>query len=79
MATTEEKIRGIICDQLQVDDDEVTPGASLRDDLDADSLDLVELCMQFEEEFDLPEIPNEDADKIKTVQDVYDYIAKRVK
>lgn len=78
MATTEEKIRGIICDQLQVDEDEVTPGASLRDDLGADSLDMVELTMVVEEDFDI-EISNEDADKIKTVQDVYDYIAKRVK
>jgi len=61
----EEKVKQIIVEQLQVDEAEVTPGASFQEDLGADSLDVVELVMQFEEAFDL-EIPDEDAEKIKT-------------
>ncbi len=64
----EEKVKQIIVEQLQVDEAEVTPGASFQEDLGADSLDVVELVMQFEEAFDL-EIPDEDAEKIKTVKD----------
>ena len=63
---------------LQVDEAEVTPGASFQEDLGADSLDVVELVMQFEEAFDL-EIPDEDAEKIKTVKDAIDYIEKNAK
>ena len=61
-----------------VDEAEVTPGASFQEDLGADSLDVVELVMQFEEAFDL-EIPDEDAEKIKTVKDAVDYIEKNAK
>ncbi|HHY04604.1 MAG TPA: acyl carrier protein [Thermoanaerobacterales bacterium] len=68
-----DKVKQIIADQLGIDEDEVTPEASFIDDLGADSLDIVELIMAFEEEFDL-EIPDEDAEKIKTVQDVIDYM-----
>ena len=69
----EEKVKQIIVEQLQV-----TPGASFQEDLGADSLDVVELVMQFEEAFDL-EIPDEDAEKIKTVKDAIDYIEKNAK
>ena len=68
-----DRIKQIIADQLGIDEDEVVPGASFIDDLGADSLDIVELIMAFEEEFDM-EIPDEDAEKIKTVQNVVDYI-----
>jgi len=71
----EEKVKQIIVEQLQVDEAEVTPTASFQEDLGADSLDVVELVMQFEEAFDL-EIPDEEAEKIKTVQDAVDYIKK---
>jgi acyl carrier protein len=74
----EEKVKQIIVEQLQVDEAEVTPGASFQEDLGADSLDVVELVMQFEEAFDL-EIPDEDAEKIKTVKDATDYIEKNAK
>ena len=73
MASVEEKIKQIIVEQLGVDEAEVTPSASFVDDLGADSLDTVELVMAFEEEFDL-EIPDEDAEKIKSVADAYEYI-----
>ena len=69
----EEKVKQIIVEQLQVDEAEVTPGASFQEDLGADSLDVVELVMQFEEAFDI-QIPDEDAEKITTVQQAVDYI-----
>ena len=68
-----DKIKSIVVDQLGVDEDQVTEDASFVDDLGADSLDTVELIMDFEEEFDI-EIPDEDAQKIKTVKDVMEYI-----
>jgi acyl carrier protein len=71
----EDKMVDIIVEQLSVDKDKVVPGASFVDDLGADSLDLVELIMAMEEEFDV-EIPDEDAEKIATVQDAIDYIDK---
>ena len=71
----EEKMIDIIVEQLNVDRDKVVPGASFVDDLGADSLDLVELIMAMEEEFDV-EIPDEEAEKIATVQDAIDYVAK---
>ncbi|HEY3174411.1 MAG TPA: acyl carrier protein [Candidatus Polarisedimenticolia bacterium] len=71
--TIEEKVKGIIIEQLGVDEEEVTPTASFVDDLGADSLDQVELVMALEEEFKL-EISDEDAEKIKTVQDAVNYI-----
>ena len=74
----EEKIKGIIVEQLGVDEDEVTPTASFVDDLGADSLDQVELVMALEEEFGV-EIPDEDAEKIATVQNAIDYIKAKSK
>lgn len=68
-----EKVREIIVDQLGVEEDEVVMEASLIDDLGADSLDVVELIMALEEEFDI-EIPDEEAENIVTVGDIVDYI-----
>jgi len=73
MATVEEKIKKIICEQLDVAEKDVVPEASFVDDLGADSLDQVELIMAMEEEFDIS-IPDEDAEKIGTVQNAVDYI-----
>ncbi|HIU51202.1 MAG TPA: acyl carrier protein [Candidatus Merdicola faecigallinarum] len=72
-----EKVKGIIVDQLGVADTSVTMEASFIDDLGADSLDIVELIMALEEEFDM-EIPDGDAEKIVTVSDVVDYIKENV-
>ncbi len=68
-----DKVKEIIVEQLGVDEEEVTLQASFVDDLGADSLDIVELVMALEEEFDL-EIPDEDAEKIATVGDAVNYI-----
>ena len=76
MMSVEEKVKNIIVDQLGVSADEVVPSASFVDDLGADSLDLVELIMVFEEEFG-QEIPDEDAETIQTVQDAVNYISKQ--
>ena len=70
----EDKVKKIIADKLSVDLGEVVPEASLVDDLGADSLDLVELVMSMEEEFDI-EVPDEAAEKMLTVKDAIDYIA----
>jgi acyl carrier protein len=78
MASAEEKVKQIIVEQLGVEEGEVTPGASFQDDLGADSLDIVELVMAFEEAFDV-EIPDEDAEKIKTVKDATDYVTAHAK
>jgi len=67
------KVRDIIVDQLGVDPDEVTEGANFRDDLEADSLDLVELIMAFEEEFG-GEITDEDAQRITTVGEAVNFL-----
>ncbi len=75
-ATVEERVRNIICDQLAVEPEKVLQNASFIDDLGADSLDIVELVMTMEEEFDL-DIPDEDAEKMKTVGDVVKYIASK--
>jgi len=71
----EDKMIDIIVEQLSVDRDKVVPGASFVDDLGADSLDLVELIMAMEEEFDV-EIPDEEAEKIVTVQNAIDFVSK---
>jgi acyl carrier protein len=68
-----DKVKSIIVEQLGVDAEEVTPEASFTDDLGADSLDIVELVMAFEEEFGI-EIPDEDAEKIGRVKEAIDYI-----
>ena len=70
---TFDKVRDIVVEQLGSEADEVTPESTFIDDLGADSLDIVELIMAFEEEFNV-EIPDEAAEKIKTVQDVVNYI-----
>ncbi|MEW8993441.1 acyl carrier protein [Clostridium sp.] len=72
-----EKIRAKIAEQLSIDENDITMDSGFVDDLGADSLDLVELIMALEEEFDL-EIPDEDAEKITIVGDVVDYIKARV-
>jgi acyl carrier protein len=78
MPTVFERIKKRVVEQLGVDEADVVPTASFVDDLGADSLDLVELIMSLEEEFSAPgqkvEIPDEDAEKIVTVQDAIDYI-----
>jgi acyl carrier protein len=78
VATVFERVRKIIVEQLGVDEDQVMPNASFVDDLNADSLDLVELIMSMEEEFSKDgnalEISDEDAEKIVTVQDAVDYL-----
>ncbi len=74
MATdVEARVKEIICEQLGVSDGEVSPAASFIEDLGADSLDIVELVMALEEEYEM-EISDEDAEKIKTVHDVIEYI-----
>jgi acyl carrier protein len=79
VATVFERVRSIVVEQLGVEEDEVVPNASFVDDLNADSLDLVELIMSLEEEFQGDgsgelEISDEDAEKIVTVQDAVDYL-----
>ena len=73
MAAVDERVKQIIVEQLGVDEGEVTANASFVDDLGADSLDTVELVMAFEEAFEI-EIPDEEAEKIRTVKDAVDYI-----
>ena len=78
MASVFERVRDLVTEQLGVEEDEVVLGASFIDDLNADSLDLVELIMSFEEEFSTDEnsleISDEDAEKISTVQDAVDFL-----
>ena len=71
--STFEKVKSIVVEQLGVDAEQVTPTATFVDDLGADSLDIVELIMRFEDEFGV-EIPDEKAEKIKTVSDIVKYI-----
>ncbi|GAE91666.1 acyl carrier protein [Gracilibacillus boraciitolerans JCM 21714] len=73
MADAFEKVKQIVVDRLDVDEDKVTLEASFKDDLEADSLDVVELVMELEDEFDI-EIADEDAEKISTVGDAVNYI-----
>jgi acyl carrier protein len=72
-ASTYERLKKIIVEQLGVDEADIKPSASFVDDLNADSLDLVELVMSLEEEFGT-EISDEDAERIRTVQDAVDYV-----
>ena len=76
MNTTLQKIQEIIIDKLGVDQNKITENAKFIDDLGADSLDTVELIMQFEEEFEI-EIPDEDAEKILSVKQALDYIESK--
>ena len=76
MSSVEEKVTGIVSEQLGVSLEEITRTSSFIDDLKADSLDVVELVMSFEDEFGIT-IPDEDYEKIKTVGDAIDYIEKK--
>ena len=73
----EEKVKNLVITQLGVDASKVTNDSSFIDDLGADSLDTVELVMAFEEEFDM-EIPDEDAQKMRTISDVINYLKDKV-
>ena len=75
MSAIESKVKAIIVDKLGVEESQVTPEASFTADLNADSLDTVELIMEFEKEFGIS-IPDEETQNINTVQDVIDYIEK---
>lgn len=80
--TIEQRVKGIIATQLNVTEEQIKPEASFTDDLGADSLDIVELMMAFEEEFKNElsgEIPESEAEKLKTVGDVLKYIETHVK
>ena len=77
-AKIKEKVIEIVCDQLGVSKDKVTPETSFVNDLGADSLDTVELVMEFEEEFDIT-IPDEEAEKIQTVGQAIQYIEEHTK
>ena len=76
--SVEQRVKQIIVEQLGVDESQVDNSASFVDDLGADSLDIVELVMAFEEAFDI-DIPDEDAEKISTVKDAIDYIENKKK
>ena len=73
-----EKVKEVLTEQLQIPEENISEEASFQEDLGADSLDVVELVMKFEEAFDI-QIPDEDAEKIKTVKDAVDYIEKNQK
>lgn len=70
-----EKIKKIICDQFDVDPEMITGDTSFIDDLNADSLDVVELAMNMESEFDIPEIGEDEIKKIQTVDDLVNYVS----
>lgn len=72
-----EKVKAILCEQLDVEEDKVTLEASIVDDLGADSLDVVDLIMSLEEEFDV-EIPDEDVEGMKTVGDIVKYVEGKI-
>ncbi|KGX83433.1 MULTISPECIES: acyl carrier protein [Pontibacillus] len=73
MADVLERVKGIVAERLDVEQSKITMEASFKDDLEADSLDVVELVMELEDEFDM-EISDEDAEKIETVGDAVNYI-----
>ena len=72
-----EKVKEMLCEQLDVEEEKVTLEASIVDDLGADSLDVVDLIMSLEEEFDI-EIPDEDVENMKTVGDIVKYIESKI-
>ena len=76
-STIYDRLKGIVTEQLGVDEEEVTPEASFVDDLNADSLDLVELIMAFEEEYGM-EISDDDAQKLRTVGEAWNYVKGKV-
>ena len=73
-----EQVKKMISEQFDIDEDKVNEDTDFLDDLDADSLDIVELAMSMEETFGLPEIPEDDIRTIRTVGDVVDYITKKL-
>ena len=75
----DEKMKELIAEQLNVDAESVSEASNFKADLGADSLDLFELVMSLEEEFDLPEIPEEELKAIESVGDLVDYVEKNVK
>ena len=77
MSATEEKVKDIIVEELGVEREKLTADASFIDDLGADSLDIVELVMEFEKEFNI-DIPDEDAEKLRTVGDAMQYLNQKV-
>ncbi|MDH7600929.1 MAG: acyl carrier protein [Armatimonadota bacterium] len=77
MSTTLERVRKVVVDKLKVSPEEVTEEASFVDDLGADSLDVVDLVMGFEDEFEI-QIPDEEAEKIQTVKQAVEYIDKKL-
>ena len=77
MEPVADRVKKIIVDQLGVEEETVTPEASFVDDLGADSLDTVELVMAFEKEFDI-DIPDEDAEKMRTVGDALNYLHEKI-
>jgi len=77
MEFNEDKVKQIIMEKLGVSEEQVTPEASFIDDLNADSLDVVELVMELEDAFGI-EIPDDDAEKLRTVRDAIDYLRGRV-
>jgi len=76
MSELADKVKALVVDKLGVAEDAISPDASFSDDLGADSLDTVELIMEFEKEFDVS-IPDEDAEKIATVGDAIDYLTEK--
>ena len=77
MSNVEEKVKDIIVEELGVEREKLTPGASFMEDLGADSLDTVELVMAFEKEFDI-DIPDEEAEKLRTVGDAMNYLHEKI-
>lgn len=81
MATVYERVKNVVLDRLGVEEEQIVPEASFIDDLNADSLDIVELVMGFEEEFSTEDnpvkIPDEDAERIRTIQDAVDYLNEK--
>jgi len=77
VATTLDRVKKVVVDRLKVSEDEVTETASFVDDLGADSLDVVDLVIGFEDEFEI-QIPDEDAEKIQTVKQAVDYIDSKM-
>ena len=77
MSDIEEKVKDIIAEELGVEREKVTPAANFMEDLGADSLDTVELVMAFEKEFDI-DIPDEDAEKLRTVGDAMNYLHEKI-
>ena len=77
MASVEERVIDIVCENLGVNKEQVTRSTSFTEDMGADSLDIVELIMAFEEAFDL-DIPDEEAEKLTTVKDAIDYVESKM-